>query len=31
VDSAAPAALTILNEYFQKHASAVGSAGGRVE
>ena len=31
VDSAAPAALTILNEYFQKHATAVGSAGGRVE
>ena len=31
VDSAAPAALTILNEYFQKHASAAGSAGGRVE
>jgi penicillin-binding protein 2 len=31
VDSAAPAALTILNEYFRKHASSVGSAGGPVE
>jgi penicillin-binding protein 2 len=31
VDSAAPAALTILSEYFKKQATAVGSAGGRVE
>jgi penicillin-binding protein 2 len=31
VDSAAPAALTILDEYFKKHASSVGSAGGPVE
>ncbi len=28
VDSAAPAALTILLEYFKKQATAVGSAGG---
>jgi len=31
VDSAAPAALTILSEYFKKQATAVGGAGGRVE